>query len=558
MPRGRKGPPQESIDSILLAISRRNDIDSDTLSHYFDRLDEEWEDGARDKVLHLLRTTDKAAHAAAILILSELATDLDLEDLEDFVTDPTVTDLAKLTMVPLLKELGSDMADDGIIEYLNDPNAAMLQMQMHLLDLVGQSELGVESILEDVISMPQERRLGFISWLGSSQDPRAARLLIPLLETQSSAVVLATIESLEQLGTVVAYNTIPALNYLIGHTTNRQVKQRARAVLGRLMMQSAPGLDTSAASQTLLPLYEARVSYIDGTGSQMIMLAWERPDGLLKGVNILYKDDWGIKDCYGTDEMTIQYWNDLVAEMAQQSFESLDVPLAYCRAVIVEALTLNKQTRHKVPIAYAIWRPFIEGPEGLGLRKKLHSPVQAEALPLDEYTLALAQRGGDLYLLPEFSSWLFNPLDDILEYINRYWSHPLLMQLNNGSRSTNGRPRKGTKKHKEALRQHLNSIIKDVIRERIDDNWRKQYSERLLGQGLLFQLADRTEDVELTTGVASVLHPDSGVSSEEQPFIHSLLQLSIEHGPIHLMASALDLTSFDPRAFGIDLFPPEK
>ena len=58
MPRGRKGPPQESIDSILLAMSRRDDIDPDTLSHYFDRLDEEWTEGAREKVLHLLHTND--------------------------------------------------------------------------------------------------------------------------------------------------------------------------------------------------------------------------------------------------------------------------------------------------------------------------------------------------------------------------------------------------------------------------------------------------------------------------------------------------------------------
>ena len=61
MPRGRKRPPQDSVDSILLAISRRDNIDPDTLSHYFDRLDEEWTDGARDKVLHLLRTNDAAA-----------------------------------------------------------------------------------------------------------------------------------------------------------------------------------------------------------------------------------------------------------------------------------------------------------------------------------------------------------------------------------------------------------------------------------------------------------------------------------------------------------------
>src|SRR5712664_1776986 len=166
MPRGHKGSPQESVDSILLAISRRDDIDADTLSHYFDRLDEEWTEGARDKVLHLLRSNDQAAHAASILILTELATDFDLEELEDFVTDPTVSDLAKISLSPVLKELGSEIADDGIIEYLNDPAGAMQAMQLRLLELVGQSEMGVESVLEDVASMPMERRLAFVFWLG--------------------------------------------------------------------------------------------------------------------------------------------------------------------------------------------------------------------------------------------------------------------------------------------------------------------------------------------------------------------------------------------------------
>src|SRR5437667_6964319 len=197
MPRGRKGPPQDSIDSILLAISRRDDINPGQLSYYVDRLDEEWTEGAREKVMHLLRSSDPSAHAAAILILSELATDFDLEELEDFVTDPTVSDMAKLSLSPILKELGSEMADDGIVEYLNDPATAMQQMQMRLLEMVGQSEMGVESVLEDVVSMPLERRLSFVSWLGNSNDPRATHLLIPLLESQSSKVITAVIDALE-------------------------------------------------------------------------------------------------------------------------------------------------------------------------------------------------------------------------------------------------------------------------------------------------------------------------------------------------------------------------
>src|SRR5258708_14677038 len=97
--------------------------------------------------------------------------------------------MAKLTIAPVLKELDSEMADDGLIEYLNDPEAAMQQMQVRLLELVGQSELGVESVLEDVLSMPLERRLGFINWLVSTHHPRHAQLLIPLLETQSCQVL---------------------------------------------------------------------------------------------------------------------------------------------------------------------------------------------------------------------------------------------------------------------------------------------------------------------------------------------------------------------------------
>ncbi|MGH2508063.1 MAG: HEAT repeat domain-containing protein, partial [Ktedonobacteraceae bacterium] len=293
MPRGRKGTPQDSIDSILLAMSRRSDVDPDTLSHYLDRLDEEWTSGAREKVLHLLRTSDMQAYSAASRILSELATDFDLEELEDFVANPAVGDLAKLSLAPVLKELDSELADDGLIDYLNDPEAAMLQMQLRLLELVGVSELSVESILEDVLSMPVERRMGFISWLGGSQDPRAAKLLLPLLENQSTKVVLAAMEALEQLGAAVAEESLPALNYLLTNSSNRQVKQQARVILGRLTMQVPPGVSLETVQE--LPLYEARTSFIDGSGAQMVMMAWHRPDGLLKGVNLLCQDEWGIK-----------------------------------------------------------------------------------------------------------------------------------------------------------------------------------------------------------------------------------------------------------------------
>jgi hypothetical protein len=554
MPRGRKRPPQDSVDSILLAISRRDNIDPDTLSHYFDRLDEEWTSGARDKVLHLLHTHDAAAHAAAVLILSELATDFDLEELEDLVADPTVSDMAKLTLAPVLKEMDSDMADDGLIEYLNDPEAAMQQMQMRLLEVIGQSEMGVESILEDILSMPLERRLSFINWLGNSHDPRAASLLIPLLENQTSKIVLAVIDALEQLGEIASHQTIPALNYLIAHSSNRQVKQYARTALGKLTMQSAPGTEDAAlaaARQQQLQFHEARVSHLDGVGSQMIMLSWRRSDGLLKGVNVLYQDQWGIKDCYGTDEMDPDHWLELVSSMDDQGFGSFRVPLEFGRALIAEAHAINKRTRRKIPIAYAIWRPFIEEEETSGKDAPAVS-TRLEPWELSPEVVQLAQRGDQIYQMPEFVSWMYDPVDRVQPYIDRYWSSRDLLDLSPfGARS---RKRKSSHK-KQKAELDMETLVSEAIGELVDTKWRALYEVRLLRQGALFQFVDREEDMQLVRAAAAALHPDSSIPAQEQPFVRTMMRLSIEQGPFRAIAEALEAARLETMP--IDLFPEE-
>ena len=550
MPRGRNGPPQDSIDSILLAISRRNTIDDDTMSHYFDRLDEEWTTGARTKVLHLLRTNDPAAHSAAMIILSELATDFDLDELEDLVADPTVSDMAKLTVAPVLKELDSEMADDGIVEYLNDPEAAMQQMQVRLLELVGQSELGIESVLEDVLSMSVERRLGFIHWLGDSMDPRAAKLLIPLLENANGKIVTAALESLEQLGNFAAEQSIPALNYFVSHSSNRKLKEQARSILGRLTMYLAPGSEDAAmanAYEFYLPLHEVRVSFIDGTGAQMIMFSWLRSDGLLKGVNILYQDQWGIKDCYGTDEMDAERWSTLVKDMDSKGFGSFQVPLEYGNALVSEARTLNKRTRRKLPIAYAIWRPFIEGSEPI----KVNTPASStmlELLPLTPETSSLVLKGHLLFQFSEFSSWLYEPLEKLEPFIDRYWANRSMFDVprQGGSR---GRSRKGGHKSKVSL----DSVVTDALNALIDDTWRLRYEARLRRQGMLFKFAGRHDDVELVRAVAAALHPNSAVPLLDQPFLYAMLALSIEQGPLRAMVEALEVGDFGSAP--IDLFP---
>jgi hypothetical protein len=524
------------------------------MSHFFDRLDEEWTRGAREKVLHLLRSSDHQAHATAVLILSELATDFDLEELEDFVTDPTVSDMAKLSLSSVLRELGSEMADDGILEYLNDPVAAIQQMQSHLLELVDQSEIGVESILEDVTSMPFDRRLAFISWLGSSNDPRAANLLIPLLENQSSKDTAIVIDALEQLGPVAVQQTIPALNYVIASSSNREIKQKARATLGRLTMQSMIGIEDVAMAesrQLRLPEYEARCSFIDGSGSQLIMLSWLRQDGSLKGVNVLYQEKWGIKECYGIDEIEKGHWDKLVNELDEQGFGSFLIPFEFGCALIIEARALNKRLRHKLPIAYAVWRPFIEGNQPTKKRKT--SLIVTDPLTLNAEVQEQAQRGDELYRLSEFASWLYEPAIDLEPYISRYWStYGLLGSADYPETRLSKRKEKIREGERQAL---LEALVSEALGALITPKWRSTYELRLRRQAALLHTVGREQDVMLARAVATMLHPDSPIPVQEQPFLRAMLRLSIEQGPLRMMMEALN--SSRPELMPIHIFGKE-
>lgn len=543
MSRGRKKSPRESVDSILLAISHNEDIDEETMSRYLDRLDEEWANGAREKVLDLLRSNDAMVQSAAVRILGELATDFDLEGLEDFVADPTVSDMSKLSLSPILKELGSEMADDGIIEYLNDPSGAIRQMQLRLLEIVGQSEMGVETVLDDVVSMPVDRRLGFIHWLGNSNDPRAVSLLIPLLVHQTGKIVIEVIDALEQLGPIAVNHTIPALNHLIATTSNRELKQHARAVLGRLTMQSMLGVEDAVLMEDRryqLPVHEARVSSIDGSGTQLIMLSWVRPDGLIKGINVLSQSQRGIKDCYGVDEMDTEHWQSLVGDLNEQGFSSFMVPFEYARALVLEARAYNKRSRSKLPIAYAIWRPLIEG---LLPAKKLTSPYPTilEPIALNPAMQALAQQGNKLYELNEFLSWMYEPIERIEPFITRHLAEHDVFNAYFGHKN-----KSEERKHQKQLMK----LVDEAVGSLIDEKWRILYEERLRRQAALFQVAGREEEVALIRAVAAQLHPASGVSIQEQAFPRALISFSIEQGPLRLMVESL-------RSGEMGTFPPE-
>ena len=164
----------------------------------------------------------------------------------------------------------------------------------------------------------------------------------------------------------------------------------------------------------------------------------------------------------------------------------------------------------------------------------------------------LAANGHMLYQFSEFSSWLYEPLDALGPYIDRYWSNRNIFE--NSGKGQRGRAhssRKGSKERKSKV--SLEEIITEALNALITDEWRLLYESRLRRQGMLFQFAGRKADAELVRGVAAALHPSSGIAPTDQPFLFAMMGLSIEQGPLRAMMEALEAGEFGPVP--IDLFP---
>jgi hypothetical protein len=257
--------------------------------------------------------------------------------------------------------------------------------------------------------------------------------------------------------------------------------------------------------------------------------------------------------------MDADRWASLISQIEQQGFGSFRVPMEYVRSLIAEARTVNRRTHHRIPIAFSVWRPFIEN-EDENLRKKpAPSPALAtsatstalEPAPLTTEARQLAMQQGDrLIAMAEFASWLFEPFENLQPYINRYWTRfarteAFQNSLNNPHPGARGRKRgrgqgTGPLDLSEEQQQLLEDTVSEAIANLVDEQWRTLYEARIRRQGLLFEFAGRQQDVSLVQAVASALHPASNLPAQEQPFVRALMRLSIQQGPLRMLIRAFE------------------
>lgn len=448
------------------------------------------------------------------------------QPLRELSLDPSISPGTKSVVLSTLNDLGEDVEAefDAITQDSAGPKLNAI-IEEFMKGATANEQL-TEAIVLDLEQWQHPDRDQLIRLIGERGGDPSLRLLLPLLHAREKLTIMAAIDALDVRGLPDA---VPALNLLSEVSPIPEIRNRARTVCSKLAAAaiSVPDASKQAPIKAAvpLPLFKAMVTAVDGDGTQMVIVSRKQPDGILKTAYFMFNDYQGVKDCHGS-ETTVKELNKTLSEFGGPVLVPLSVPL--CRALLDDAISINKKVHRKLPMGLEIWRHLLQdGPEAARLWQEDESFLIPQETVLDP---ALIDRSAKLLEMPFFDSWGFDgrhlEISDIVAFDAVARSH--------------------AKKAEKVL--NLEAVLQSVVRRIAKPKLRTTLERRLRRQAWLLKRLGQTDLSRVTLATASAVNPRSGIPLEEQPFLRAMVAKSI----IMMRAELEDRHSPSPG------FPPSR
>lgn len=450
---------------------------------------------AEDDVLPVLRTmlrsrdpqtVDTAAAVLADWSADERTVQREIvKPLQRLIEDPDVADRTKVAVAGVLAEQGAPPDPDAFRAQLRDPREMARATLRSALDQAD-SDMARSAFLESLDAEPLEIRIRLVHDLAVLDDPRAARLLAPLLYTANDAIVEAVLDVLK--GTLEApAEFYAALEGLSEEHPDAGIRARASKLLARLVPAGrlAPAL----------PLHGAWITSVDGDGGQMIVAARQIAPDYLTMLNVYFNDLEGIQDYTVVEGVSEAELDGLLAGLEAEGVLVVEADLETCRALLAEARAATLRAGLPLPLSYGVWRDFLAGDDPRDVEPPALGEIDVHAHP--EWQAA----GAQLLEHPAYDYWFFDPDEVPDRFVAAYRSKPT-----------------------EAGRR---APLADAIQAYVDDDLRAALRERLWRQAGVLARLDDTAAVEHTLAAAAALAPDSGVAPAEHPLLQAMMRRTL-------------------------------
>lgn len=365
-------------------------------------------DQVKPVLFSLFRSTDEAVLTLLAFALEMLNEPGVILPLLDSLTDPSVPEVAKLHLLPVLEYYDVDLEDSQLLEILaeafGDLDIVLKHSIEHMLEAMDRDVESLNFLLENFQELPPDVRVAFVRQFGETRDERAAHLLSILARTEDCD---AACEAARYLGRIRSPRSVAELELLLQEPHHPQVIAQAKRSLQRLHLVQVRSSPRQQASGSALPIYKVHSSYIDGLGHRILWLAWPQPDNpdLLSAMSLMLHSNIGVQDCFGTVKMDRSEFYEIVHALDGEA-GSIEIGFEYALALIRDALWCNHSRTHPIPPEFALWRHLLAQQE---LTPQRYEPnwldwgVDVQQLAADDVQWL---RSSELHDYEEFSNWV--------------------------------------------------------------------------------------------------------------------------------------------------------
>jgi hypothetical protein len=450
-------------------------------------------------LIDLCRSTDPDDYHTGVILLKEMHLAQACEPLRLLLEDPQFDDEHKMSLLSALESLGGIAPDENPLVYLRDPETTF--RKSHEAFLASLEDPFVLSVmLGDDLDHDVEHLFSphVLEKMAATQDRRLLPLFICLAHAPEDRVVLAAIDGLRSLQHGAA---LPVLEERASWDASSKVRRAARQAAAAL------ATDLADAPPTILhlpvappPVLRCLISTIDGNGSQMALIIRQLSDGERVGLDVIFNDQDGIRDCLaGRGETVSELETALLGGVDEVGAEVVDVTLPRVRAELERAYQISLKARRRLPPVYLAWRDWLCGDDD-----RVVDDYPVPAVQADE-VMDLLARTAELFDLDEFAAWMFDPYD---------------------LRATERKYRKLVRR--EGAADAIEALIGQAITQVAYPEWCDRLRDRLERQAwLLAQIYEEDDIPRLALAAARALDPGAGVRPSDHPFLREMMRRSI-------------------------------
>jgi hypothetical protein len=455
------------------------------------------------------RDTDRDA---ILVLLSYLGDERIVPRLMTLVDDVNVTDEFKLKLISVIHEFDPQKDTEALLDHLKNPFKAIQQSHRQHVQRLGspfELSLWLEMMAEE---MPVEARISFAHTSAEIDDPVAVPLLICMCYDPDDDVVLAALDAVERYKDARA---LPTMQELASYHPHEQVRNEALKAADRLGIRAALAPQTESAPPP--PPYACYLTTIDGSGRQVSILIRQTSPETLRLVELVFSDDTGIEECFGTD-LYVGALDDMLDELATQSTSPVQVSYEQWLTALDMACEATWKAGRLLPATFIAWREWLTW-ERTGHDAMLeeansvaHAPQAAHpgsSIPVEERA-RLLHNCHELLIQDEFMYWFFRP-DEVGDLGDVYWR---LVEERGADLETSA----------------LRALLRRGVREIVTDRMRGLIRERLWRVApLLRELYEDQEVWQWAAVAADALVDDSPLPPEEHPLLLAMVGCSLEN-----------------------------